>query len=66
MTLWVDAWQLQCCGEPFRLGSPVAWMVREADPDWLQAVLGAEATAGVDGAGFWCPDRGGGGRWLDR
>jgi hypothetical protein len=50
MTLWVDAWQVQCCGEPFRLGSPVAWTVREADRDWLQAVLGAEAAPGVDGA----------------
>ena len=50
MTLWVDAWQVQCCGEPFRLGSPVAWTVREADPDWLEAVLGAKAASGVDGA----------------
>jgi Family of unknown function (DUF6578) len=50
MTLWVDAWQMQCCGEPFRLGSPVAWTVREADPDWLEAVLGAGAAPGVNGA----------------
>jgi hypothetical protein len=50
MTLWVDAWQMQCCGEPFRLGSQVAWTLREADPDWLQAVLGAETSPGVDGA----------------
>lgn len=50
MTLWVDAWQMQCCGEPFRLGSQVAWTVGEAGPDWLEAVLGAEASPGVDGA----------------
>ena len=50
MTLWVDAWQMQCCGEPFRLGSQVAWTVGEADPKWLGAVLGAEMSPGVDGA----------------
>ena len=50
MTLWVDAWQMQCCGEPFHLGSQVAWTVREADPDWLQAVLGAAASLAVEGA----------------
>lgn len=50
VTLWVDAWQMQCCGEPFRLGSQVAWTVGEADPDWLEAVLGAETSPGVDGA----------------
>ncbi len=33
-----------------RLGSPVAWTLREADPDWLQAVLGTERSPGVDGA----------------
>lgn len=50
MTLWIDAWQMQCCGEPFRLGSQVAWTLREADLDWLQAVLGAGTSPGVDGA----------------
>jgi hypothetical protein len=41
---------MQCCGEPFRLGSQVAWTLREADPEWLQAVLGAGTSPGVDGA----------------
>lgn len=49
-TLWVDAWQMQCCGEPFHLGSQVAWTLGETDPDWLEAVLGAEVSPGVDGA----------------
>ena len=25
MTVWVDSWQMQCCGEPFCRGSQVAW-----------------------------------------
>jgi hypothetical protein len=50
ITLWVDAWQMQCCGEPFRLGSQVAWTLRDPDPDWLEVVLGAEASRAVDAA----------------
>lgn len=50
ITLWVDAWQMQCCGEPFRLGSQVAWTLRGPDPDWLEAVLGAEASRAVNAA----------------
>jgi len=50
MTIWVDAWQLQCCGEPFRVGSRVAWTLRDAGPDWLETVLGAEAARAVDAA----------------
>ncbi|WP_408662885.1 DUF6578 domain-containing protein, partial [Jatrophihabitans sp.] len=23
--VWVDAWQQQCCGETFRLGSEIHW-----------------------------------------
>ena len=42
MTVWIDGWQMQCCGKPFRLGSQVAWTLRAADPDWLEAVLGAQ------------------------
>jgi hypothetical protein len=50
MTVWVDNWQLQCCGEPFTIGSTVSWTLREADTDWLTAVLGAETAASVDAA----------------
>lgn len=49
MTVWVDSWQMQCCGKPFRLGSQVAWTLRDADPDWLE-VLGTNALRAVDAA----------------
>jgi hypothetical protein len=38
--VWVDDWQLQCCGTPFRRGGRVDWRVRPADTDWLGTVLG--------------------------
>ncbi len=50
MTIWVDAWQMQCCGEPFRLGSQVAWTLCHAGQGWLEVVLGAEAPRAVDAA----------------
>jgi hypothetical protein len=50
MMIWVDGWQMQCCGEPFRLGSQVAWTLRAADPDWLAATLGSDAQQAVDAA----------------
>jgi len=48
MTVWIDGWPMQCCGKPFRLGSRVAWTLGAADPDWLEAMLGAQQT--VDAA----------------
>jgi hypothetical protein len=50
MTVWVDGWQMQCCGEPFRLGSRIAWTLGSADPEWLELVLGAHLRRTVDAA----------------
>ena len=39
-TVWMDSWQMQCCGEAFHFGPQVAWTLGDADPDWLKAMLG--------------------------
>jgi hypothetical protein len=41
--VWVDAWQLQCCGDDFRVDSDVTWTVVPQDgPDeWVELLLGA-------------------------
>ena len=31
MTVWVSAWQMQCCGKPFRIGSRVSWTLAQPD-----------------------------------
>jgi hypothetical protein len=49
LTVWVDGWQMQCCGEPFAVGSDISWTLGDADVDWLEAVLGSKA-AEVDSA----------------
>jgi hypothetical protein len=48
MTVWVDSWQMQCCGKPFRLGSRVSWTLGGADPDWVETMLGADTQETVD------------------
>ncbi len=29
LRVWVDAWQMQCCGEPFAVGDTVRWTLLE-------------------------------------
>lgn len=40
--IWVDGWQMQCCGESFSVGDVVAWRLDDPDTDWLEAALGTE------------------------
>lgn len=45
-TVWVQDWQMQCCGEPFALGKRVSWPLSgEVDREYLGVVLGEQATA---------------------
>nr|WP_042181195.1 DUF6578 domain-containing protein [Kibdelosporangium sp. MJ126-NF4]CEL14876.1 hypothetical protein [Kibdelosporangium sp. MJ126-NF4]CTQ96493.1 hypothetical protein [Kibdelosporangium sp. MJ126-NF4] len=40
ITVWVADWQLQCCGDAFRVGSRVVWGLLDADDEWLDNVFG--------------------------
>lgn len=48
LTVWLDGWQMQCCGEPFGVGSRVSWTLNP-DPDraFQAGVLGPELAATV-------------------
>src|ERR1700761_1410621 len=48
LTVWVDGWQLQCCGEPFAVGSRVSWTLAPAPREGAAVLLGDTVT--VDGA----------------
>jgi hypothetical protein len=50
MTVWVDSWQMQCCGVPFHVGSQVAWTLGPADSNWLEGLLSPHARQRVDAA----------------
>ncbi|NDL60378.1 DUF6578 domain-containing protein [Phytoactinopolyspora mesophila] len=47
--VWVDSWQMQCCGDPIRSGDTVAWTL-EAEPDigWLTSVAGEKLANSID------------------
>lgn len=40
MCVWVDGWQMQCCGDPFAVGSEVRWTLIPPDHDWFRVLLG--------------------------
>jgi hypothetical protein len=43
----VDAWQQQCCGVDFEVGSAVRWTVYPAEADWFAETLGQQWAAAV-------------------
>lgn len=48
--VWVDDWQMQCCGEPFAIGDEVSWTLRDPDTEWLELVLGNDLAGSIDQA----------------
>ncbi|GAA0224141.1 DUF6578 domain-containing protein [Cryptosporangium japonicum] len=50
ISVWVDDWQMQCCGEPFAVGHEVSWTLKDTDGTWLEAILGAGSNMHVDKA----------------
>ncbi|MFF8614618.1 DUF6578 domain-containing protein [Streptomyces sp. NPDC015350] len=48
LTIWVDDWQIQCCGERFAPGDVVSWTLLEVDPEEYARVVGSERAAGID------------------
>jgi len=50
MKVWMDAWQLTCCGEPFAVGSEVEWRVNPVSPDtrtFFAGPLGDEVASSI-------------------
>jgi len=48
LTIWVDDWQMQCCGETFGPGDVVSWTLLEVDPEDYADIVGSERAAGID------------------
>ncbi|CAL9423861.1 hypothetical protein SUDANB120_01904 [Streptomyces sp. enrichment culture] len=48
VTIWVDDWQMQCCGESFGRGDVVSWTLLEADPEDYADTVGRERADGID------------------
>ncbi|MFE1955014.1 DUF6578 domain-containing protein [Streptomyces sp. NPDC059524] len=48
VTIWVDGWQMQCCGESFGPGDLVSWSLVEATPEDHADFLGDERAGAID------------------
>jgi len=49
--IYVEHWQMQCCGAPFSVGSTIEWNVHAvADREYLAAVLGEDEAGRVTDA----------------
>jgi hypothetical protein len=48
--IYVEGWQMECCGDAFATGSVVRWTLAPADHDFLDAVLGPALSADVTDA----------------
>ncbi|MFJ8723052.1 DUF6578 domain-containing protein [Streptomyces sp. NPDC093269] len=48
LTIWVDDWQIQCCGENFTPGAVVSWQLLEIDPEDYADVVGSERAAAIN------------------
>ncbi|MFF7392171.1 DUF6578 domain-containing protein [Streptomyces scabiei] len=48
LTIWVDDWQIQCCGMSFAPGDVVSWTLLEADPEDYANVVGSERADDID------------------
>ena len=48
LTIWVDDWQLQCCGESFAPGDVVSWKLLAVDPEDYADVVGSERAREID------------------
>ncbi|MEU8579082.1 DUF6578 domain-containing protein [Streptomyces asoensis] len=42
LTIWVDDWQVQCCGQSFASGDVVSGTLLEVDPEEYADVVGSE------------------------
>ncbi len=45
--VWVDGWQLECCGVPFSTGSKVSWKLKPVDRNLLETILGGSEAARI-------------------
>lgn len=49
INVWMDSWQMDCCGTPFQNGSKVSWRLRPSTGmEWLDTALPGRAVAGID------------------
>ncbi|MFE7410696.1 DUF6578 domain-containing protein [Streptomyces laurentii] len=47
-TVWIDGWQMQCCGADFVPGDLVSWTLLEVEPEDYADIVGGERADEID------------------
>jgi hypothetical protein len=50
LTVWVQNWQHECCGQPFSVGSTVHWTLAEPEREYVESLFRPELSVQIDGA----------------
>ena len=37
--VWYSGWEMQCCGDPFEVGSHIEWQTGSRDSEWFESFL---------------------------
>ncbi|MFF3770519.1 DUF6578 domain-containing protein [Streptomyces sp. NPDC002232] len=48
LTIWVDDWQMQCCGASCVPGDVISWVLLEVDPEDYADIVGSERAGEID------------------
>ncbi|QHC16795.1 hypothetical protein GR131_15750 [Streptomyces sp. GF20] len=48
VTIWIDSWQMECCGESFGPGEVVAWQLVEVGAEDHADVVGGRRAVEID------------------
>ncbi|MGH3427807.1 MAG: DUF6578 domain-containing protein [Mycobacteriales bacterium] len=48
LTVWVESWQHECCGDPFSIGSQVNWTLTDTDLNYVAEHFTPDATVMID------------------
>jgi hypothetical protein len=43
LTVYMEDWQLDCCGEPFAVGSQISWTLIQNRCSWIQDIISPDA-----------------------
>jgi|GEM_PF-1349290 len=49
-TVWVDDWQMHCCGDPFEVGARDSWTLVPPEREWLATFLGEDQASRISDA----------------
>lgn len=53
MRVWIDNWQMQCCGKPLTVGAEASFDVMAVDRSFFDPIFGRDVVSSID----WAEER---------